>query len=108
MILYKYRSFQNIDHILDILCHSRLYCAKYWELNDPFEGLFLANMPVYPLLQPFIKEHVIPKSIGDLSYIDNDNIRICSLSSSLSEVRLWSYYADGLRGIVLSIDFSGI
>jgi hypothetical protein len=40
--------------------------------------------------------------------IDIDKVKICSLSSDLSDVRLWSYYADGHRGIVFEIDFSGI
>ena len=37
-----------------------------------------------------------------------DKIKICSLSSDLNDVRLWSYYADGHKGIVFEIDFSGL
>jgi hypothetical protein len=37
-----------------------------------------------------------------------DKIKICSLSSWGSDVRLWSYYADGYKGIVFEIDFSGL
>jgi hypothetical protein len=37
-----------------------------------------------------------------------NRVRICSLSSSLNEVRLWAHYAHGNRGIALAIDFSGI
>ena len=37
-----------------------------------------------------------------------DKIKICSLSSSLEDVRLWSYYADGHKGVVFEIDFSGL
>jgi hypothetical protein len=35
-----------------------------------------------------------------------DTVKICSLSSDLNDVRLWSYYADEHKGIVFEIDFS--
>jgi len=37
-----------------------------------------------------------------------DKVKICSLSSDLNDVRLWSYYADGHKGVVFEIDFSGL
>jgi hypothetical protein len=40
MLLYKYRGLSNLRYVADILCHERLYCAPYTELNDPFEGFF--------------------------------------------------------------------
>ncbi|MGB8764645.1 MAG: hypothetical protein WCD07_07625, partial [Burkholderiales bacterium] len=36
MILYKYRSFDNYEFLLDILINERLYCSIYKNLNDPF------------------------------------------------------------------------
>jgi hypothetical protein len=48
------------------------------------------------------------KRVEDLDSSANDKIRICSLSSDLNDVRLWSYYADGHKGIVFEIDFSGL
>jgi hypothetical protein len=47
------------------------------------------------------------KNIEDLP-VDWSRTRLCSLSSSISEVRLWSYYADGHKGVVFEIDFSGL
>lgn len=114
MILYKYRSFQNINHLLDILHHSRLYCARYLELNDPFEGVFSTTIHIpfqdrikYPFfLLP--ETYTVTKSVDDLFLSSKDRVRICSLSSSLKDIRLWSYYADGNRGVALAIDFSGL
>lgn len=114
MILYKYRSLQNLDHVLDILHHSRLYCARYLELNDPFEGLFSTTIHIPRNKRAMFSFFRLPdtytrtKSVDDLSLSSKDKVRICSLSSSLSDVRLWSHYADGNRGIALEIDFSGI
>lgn len=114
MILYKYRSLKNLNHVLDILLNSRLYCARYLDLNDPFEGLFSTIIHIPPherVKYPFFllpDTYTLTKSLDDLFWSSKDRVRICSLSSSLNEVRLWSHYAHGNRGIALAIDFSGI
>ena len=114
MILYKYRSLQNLNYVLDILLNSRLHCARYLELNDPFEGLFSATIHIPPqdrIKFPFFilpETYSLTQSIDDLFHSSKDRVRICSLSSSLSDVRLWSHYADGNRGIALEIDFTGL
>lgn len=114
MILFKYRSLQNLTHVLDIIINSRLYCSKYLDLNDPFEGLFSATIHIpskdrikFPFFI-FPESFTVTKSVKDLFYDSKDRVRICSLSSSLSDVRLWAQYADGNRGITLKIDFSGL
>jgi len=48
------------------------------------------------------------KKAEDLFGGEIDKIKICSLSSDLNDVRLWSYYADGHKGSVFGIDFSGL
>jgi hypothetical protein len=112
MILYKYRSLQNLDHVLDILHNSRLHCARYLDLNDPFEGLFSAILHIPPqkrLQYPFFllpDTFTSTKSIDDLFLSSKDKVKICSLSSSLSDVRLWSHYADGMRGIAHKVTYS--
>ena len=114
MILYKYRSLQNLNRVIDILHYSQLHCARYLDLNDPFEGIFSAAIHIPPherVKFPFFllpETYTLTKSIDDLFLSSKDSVRICSLSSSLSEVRLWSHYADGNRGIALEIDFSGM
>ena len=52
-----------------------------------------------------VRKHTMLSSISELSIIDK--IRICSLSASLGDVRLWSHYADGHRGVAIEIDFDG-
>jgi hypothetical protein len=114
MILYKYRSLQNLTQALDIIVNSRLYCSQYLDLNDPFEGLFSATIHIpykERIKYPFFilpESLTVTKSVKDLFYDSKDRVRICSLSSSLSDVRLWAQYADGNRGIALKIDFSGL
>lgn len=117
MILYKYKSLSNIENVLDIILKERLFCVSYNKLNDPFEGLFLETIklsysrllalkvPFPPhLVNSSIKQY---KNVEDLQ-IDLSRTKICSLSSDMSDVRLWSHYADGHKGVVFEIDFSGI
>jgi hypothetical protein len=83
-------------------------------LNDPFEGLFSTTIRIPPherVKFPFFllpDAYTLTKSVDDLFISSKDRVRVCSLSSSLHDVRLWSHYADGYRGIALEIDFSGI
>jgi hypothetical protein len=120
MILYKYRSLANLEHVLDIILNQRLYCSTYPELNDPFEGLFVITTTI--TIDRFLKNKKHPldiaqfppiefkstKEVKDLFDGTTDKVKICSLSSDLNDVRLWSYYADGHKGIVFEIDFSGL
>ncbi|MES9934584.1 MAG: DUF2971 domain-containing protein [Candidatus Sedimenticola sp. PURPLELP] len=111
MKLYKYRTLSNLDYTLDILFKERLHCAPYDELNDPFEGLFLSVMHIGGSINssslnfaPINGSRKVtrPKSISDLPV--PGGTRICSLSGSKSDVRLWSHYAEGHTGIAIEVD----
>ncbi len=114
MKLYKYRSLKNFEFVLDIALRQRLYCPTYNDLNDPFEGLFKdklrtmvtrMNVMGLPFMASRFGNGFVHKSVEDMT---TDIPRICSLSSSLNDVRLWSHYADGHKGVVFEIDFKGI
>ncbi len=107
MKLYKYRSLENFEFVLDIILNERLHCTEYKNLNDPFEGLFFSIFyprTEYGGLPSLIREIKTLKSVEDLSIFISRR-KICSLSSTLKEVRLWSYYADKHKGIAIEIDF---
>lgn len=100
--LFKFKSLKNIEHTLDIFLNERLHCAEYTELNDPFEGLF-CQIFIGAFSNEFSNEfEVYKKVIRKIT----DNLKICSLSRSLEDVRMWSFYADAHRGIVIEVDFS--
>lgn len=116
MKLYKYKSLVNFEYVRDIIVSERLFCAAYDKLNDPFEGLFLTTLNYSytyllkkGLLPPFMAKGPVKlyKNVEDLP-IDLSKTKICCLSSDMSDVRLWSYYADGHKGVVFEVDFSGI
>jgi hypothetical protein len=107
MLLYKFRSLCRLDWVADILISQRLYCPRYFDLNDPFEGVCI----VYKQ-----SENPTHEKRGYYSVVDVDTAkdaeedfthRLCSLSDSYSDIRLWSHYADGHKGIAIEIDFSG-
>lgn len=104
MLLYKYRSLSQLEYALDILNAERLFCARYSELNDPFEGLFELEMH-YPEPGGDVERISMSAKIEDLISSDMSPVRVCSLSSDPKDVRLWALYAGSCRGVAIEIDF---
>lgn len=117
MKLYKFRSLYGQKarkYALDIIKNERLYCSDYKKLNDPFEGLFYIIF--YPQFGrgfgPGFQTKENKKSVNDLSENNAeswtkiiDESKICSLSKTRHDVRMWSLYADSCGGIAIEIDF---
>lgn len=112
MKLYKFRSFDQLEYILDIAFNERLYCAEYHKLNDPFEGMFHEILPIPPWLQygrvgaGVAQRPMVPSRVDRL-HVGLSQTRICSLSSTPASSQLWSLYAGGHTGVAIEIDFSG-
>lgn len=121
MLLYKYRSLEKFEHVLDIILNERLHCAPYDELNDPFEGIFRSTYKIgvqtlgppgymnnpqlkYPAWNKLLGREITNHHAVNETCFERETNKICSLSATLSDVRLWSYYADGHRGIVFQIE----
>ena len=111
MILYKFRSYEQLHFIADIVVNERLYCSKLDELNDPFEGHCIRQIKAQvktglealgqpEILNFTINEHWSPFHNRELS----DGIRICSLSGSMRDVRLWSFYGGSHKGVAIGIE----
>lgn len=112
MKLYKYRALDHIEYTADILLNERLYCAPYHTLNDPFEGIFLSvthwsgAVGGAPIGSVPIGGEYTSRDLQSISGLPiPGDIRVCSLSHSLSDVRLWSHYAGGHAGIAVEIEF---
>ncbi|MGB8338747.1 MAG: DUF2971 domain-containing protein [Burkholderiales bacterium] len=75
-----------------------------------FEGLFhtIINPNRTNSLFGFDSAGDKTKIVRDVDSLisESENTRICSLSSSLSDVRMWSHYAGGHTGVAIAIDFS--
>ena len=99
MKLFKFRAWHQLEYVLDIVHHERLHCASYKDLNDPFEGVFLQLLGRPRGALRFFKRQATLDDFGI------GNLRVCSLSASMNDVRLWSNYAEGHRGVAIEIDF---
>lgn len=86
MILYKFRSIQNITFVLDIIKNKRFYASPFRTLNDPMEGIFNYDRR----LSKEDKASIVS---------EKEKRRICSFSKSLSHPLLWAHYADGFKGV---------
>ena len=118
MKLYKFRSLENWVYTKDILENSRLFCAKHRDLNDPFEGFFFRFVSQEGGIIGSVIGSVIGSTIGSVigggttkrySEIEklpnyDENTRVCSLSKSLSDIRLWSYYANDHKGLAIELE----
>lgn len=108
MLLYKYRSLSRLERLLDIAINERLYCPKYDDLNDPFEGTFLSAFPeafTRPGSMFKVRQTKIHHRVDSLAW-DTKKIRVASLSADATDVRMWSLYAEDCKGCAIEIDFS--
>ena len=107
MKLYKMRSLNNFEFVVDLILNERLYCAHYSSLDDPFEGIYLSVTHLPPLLLQKKGTQRVSLDNPSRLYEQEKFCRICSLSGSFEDLRLWSQYAEGHKGIAIEIDFKG-
>ena len=89
--LYKYRSLANWQFFEDIVINRRLYAAPYRTLNDPMEGLL------------YLFDKKVSTTYRDSVRSASGRLNVCSLCESRSNTLLWSYYADGHKGVAIGV-----
>lgn len=112
MLLYKFKGGSDALYALDIAIHERLYCARYSELNDPFEGQFRASLKRgsffggAPINGGVINGNSEPTRayFDALELLEGDYSRVCSLTAAYYDVRMWALYGDSSRGVVFEFD----
>ena len=93
MKLYKFRqltSYKDLERIIEILETKKFHCAKFSEMNDPMEGVYIAT---------------VPSKIDEILN-EKSKKRICSFSSKegFKNFAMWGYYANGFKGIAIEIE----
>ncbi len=91
MKFYRFRSLENFEYTADILLNKRLFASDFRKLNDPMEGAF-------KLLPD------IDKKLSDAIIEAKSDLRICSLSTSMSNPLMWAHYANDFKGICVEIE----
>lgn len=97
MKLYKFRplaSCKDLSRIEEILQTGKFWCSRFWELNDPMEGVYWFN-------SGSLSNEVINKL-----YSDKSNKNICSFSGkeAFEKPIMWGYYANGFKGVAIEIE----
>ena len=91
-MLYKYRSLNNWEFILDIFLNDRLFAAPFRTLNDPMEGRY------------YYRDDEVSKTLLRRFSEEKDYWKICSLSRDPRNTLMWSYYAGGHAGAAIGLD----
>lgn len=86
---------KNIQRITKLVKDSVFHFSKFFDLNDPMEGIF--RNPRYK------KEY--SDNILDILGNEKEKYNICSFSSveAKNEILMWSHYANGFKGIRIEI-----
>lgn len=92
MKLYKFRSLgdgRSFCHAREILDTGKFWCSRFWDLNDPMEGVYYAHPEIIPVI-----------------FNEKANRVICSFSDvhALSSLLMWGYYANGFKGMAIEIE----
>ena len=91
-MLYKFRSLDSLQFVLDIIVNQRLYAATLDTMNDPMEGVYTheANIPEEAIIA--LEEH-------------KKSLKFSSLSKYDSNPLMWAHYANGCRGVAIGLEF---
>ena len=97
--LFKFRPLGDDnarDWMKEILEKGQFWCSKFWELNDPMEGVFQST------------DAAIPKKMMEKLLDEKFSRVICSFSGIIAfkKPTLWGYYANGFKGAAIEIEVS--
>lgn len=97
MKLYKFRPLgncQDLERASQILESGLFWCTRFWELNDPMEGVYVFN------------PHCMSELAREQFFGAKSRRVLCSFSGerALSNPLMWGYYANGFRGIAIEVD----
>lgn len=92
-MLYKYRGISNFRYFTDIVLKSRLYAARYFEMNDPMEGRYL-----------YRGTHNMDDDIRRILAGEKEKLRVVSLSRNPANELMWAHYAEGHKGVAFGIE----
>ncbi|WP_439448966.1 DUF2971 domain-containing protein [Stenotrophomonas sp. ATs4] len=113
MKLYKFKGGGDALYTLDIAMNERLYCAKYRDLNDPFEGQFqtlinrnflLGGLTMGKATFNVTIPMPVYAAIEEMDVLAEKPSRVCSLTTAWQDVRMWALYGDSSRGVAFEFE----
>jgi hypothetical protein len=126
--LYHYASLEGEDRFTwfeDLVLRSKVFCRRFDQVNDPFDGEVLPNFDATPEeVRAYWEQHVIKRGLAladeraniehlVTNYMDEGTMRvgwdaqreliqklgIVCFSEPRDDVPMWAYYAGGHRGV---------
>lgn len=78
----------------NILRTGKFWCSRFWEMNDPMEGIYRLTDNCHGLKELFDKKA---------------RRLICSFSNqdAVKNPVMWGYYANGFKGVAIEIEVTG-
>src|SRR5687768_703238 len=96
MKIYKFRaidSCESFERASQILKTGQFWCSRFWDMNDPMEGIYRLNES---------------STAGDIenTFEHKASQVICCFSGeeALKNAAMWGYYANGFKGVAIEID----
>lgn len=127
--LYKFKSFDQLDHIYDILIKETVYFSHVDDFNDPFEFSFrvsfeerIENKLIFikndsPELYARLRNLPEDRMKKAVAYIESEYVRqghhlasnkekygVFCLSSCPFNIAHWSYYGNSHNGVCIEFD----
>jgi hypothetical protein len=96
--LYRYRLPKDLDRELEAIEEGYLFSARYLDMNDPMEGLFVSGH--------LLREHKHFYEIREAIVSAKSQIGICSFSDVYDHELMWAHYASDFTGICVSYSVS--
>jgi hypothetical protein len=94
--IFKFRKLlenEDRNHLIEIIETGYFWCSRFWEFNDPLEGVF--NIECMPNL----------KDITDALYSEKGKFMICCFSRKIGfrNPIMWGHYSGGFKGVAIEI-----
>jgi hypothetical protein len=94
--IYKFRQLINctdFKRIKKIIISNKFWCSKFYDLNDPMEGVYTCTKNLNLINKIFSKKN---------------STHICSFcgTKGLNNLAMWGYYAGGGKGIAIELSTS--
>lgn len=113
MKLYKFRplgSCKDLERAQEIIKTGKFWCSRYWELNDPMEGVYWYynnTMSDENIAKLHTRKGVYVicsfSGRGDGECSDHEKHK-CSRPKGFANPTMWGYYANGFRGMAIEIE----
>ena len=99
-VIYKYRSFNNINYVMDILKNHRLYFPTRDKLNDPLEGMCQPLYFTYIGIDYYTNNGI--EQPESKQYFDQ--FRVLSFSRHWNSMQMWAHYAQNYNGLCIGFN----